>query len=545
VALEFQFLPADVLGLPAWAGRVLANRPRPADTPGLIVPGELGDFPDPGATADPFDAEARKELATLLEKQLVRHRPHVAVLESVRHLREPHTMMVVAGQQPALLGGPLYDVYKALHAVALARALQRTWERPVVPAFWNHADDHDVAEVHHLWIQNPNLDLRKVTLAGMSSGRTPLGEIAFDEERHNLGALGELLRQNLWEGPEREQALELFLPRHGETFASAFTRLLLDLLCHLGLIVVEPSWIRSTTSHVLARLVTRDVPGALRAGAEAVRATGREPAIDPAEAALLFHHVDGKRQALRAVDGGYRYDGEEGSRTPVELAAEIVQEPGAWSPGALLRPVVQDLALPVAAYVGGWGELAYHSQIVTLRDVAGAPCPPFVPRLSATLVDGATRASLARLETNVAAVLQARGELASEEDGARSPAAVELRSAARRASELLRELQPLVAEEERGLAQQLKRAADQVEGLVEKLAAKLDRVRQNAAGSGRRHLRRVSNGLFPQGKPQERVRGALEFAARHGLGWIDELMAAIDPLPTEHVVAYFPAEETR
>lgn len=543
--LEFQFLPADVLGLPDWARRVLAERPRPSVTPGLVVPRELGDFPDPSEVDERFDAEARGDLATLLETRLARHEPHVEVLESARRLREPRTMMVVAGQQPALLGGPLYDVYKALHAVALARALQRTWERPVVPVFWNHADDHDIGEVHHLWIQNPNLDLRKVSLAGMSSGRTPLGAITFEEERHRLSALGELLRQNLWEGPQRERALELFLPRDGETFAGAFTRLLLELFGHLGLVVLEPEWIRPATSHVLARLVTRDVPGALRAGAEAVRATGREPAIDPSEAALLFHHVDGKRQALRSVDGEYRYDGEGGSRTPVELAAEIVQEPAAWSPGALLRPIVQDLALPVAAYVGGWGELAYHSQIVELRRAVDAPQTPFVPRLSATLVDGATRASLERLETTAGAVLRARGELEGDDDAARSPAAGELRAAARRASELLRELQPLVAEEERGLAQQLKRTADQVEGLVEKLASKLDRVRQNTAGIGRRHVRRVSNGLFPQGKPQERVRGALEFVARHGVDWIDELLPAVEPLPTEHLVAHFPVESER
>src|SRR4029453_3969200 len=99
------------------------------------------------------------------------------------------------------------------------------------------ADDHDIAEVHHLWIQNPNLDLRKVSLAGMSSGRTVLSQVVFDPGRHRLGALSELLRQNLWQGPEQERALELFVPQAGETFSGAFTRALLGLLGHLGLVV--------------------------------------------------------------------------------------------------------------------------------------------------------------------------------------------------------------------------------------------------------------------------------------------------------------------
>jgi len=534
MALELQYLPADVLGLPEWAARALAERPRPSTTPGVTLPSELAHFPEP---EERLDADAREALATVLERELARHEPHVAVLESARALRTRGATLVLVGQQPGLLGGPLYNVHKALHAVALARALQRAWERPVLPAFWNHADDHDLAEVHHLWIQNKNLDLRKVSLAGLSSGRTPLAEVVFDEERHRLGALAELLRQDLWEGPEQAAALELFLPRAGESFASAFTRVLVRLFGHLGLLVIEPEWIRRPASNALARLVTTDVERALAAGAEAVRRTGREPTIEPREAALLFHHVDKKRNALRLSEGVFRYDGESGSRTPVELAAEIVQEPLDWSSGALLRPLVQDLVLPVAAYLGGWGELAYHAQLPALRRAAGAPATPFVPRFSATLLTEQERVALAKLGLTARDVLQRRGALSvADEPPPSSPAAVHLRAAARRAASELVALKDEVAAEDRGLAQHVKRTADQIEGLVEKLAEKLERVRQNSSGSERRHARRLSNGLYPNGEPQERVRGALEFVARQGTGWIDELLAGVEALPTEHVV---------
>jgi len=541
LSLELSFLSADVLGLADWSARALAERPRPSALPGMLVPGDLADFPEPVAP-DPFDRDARAELAGVLESQLARFEPHVAVLESVRALRESGVTLVLAGQQPALLGGPLYNTYKVLHAVVLARALQRRWERPVVPAFWNHADDHDLAEVHHLWIQNPNLDLRKVSLAGLSSGRTPLSGLHFDAERHRLGALAELLRQNLWEGPELEGALALFLPRAGESFSNAFTRVLSGLFGHLGLVVIEPDWIRNSTSQVLARLVTSEVESALATGADAVRRTGREPAIDPAGAALVFRLVDGKRNALRLAQGEFRYDGEAGSRSAVELAAEIVQAPLEWSSGALLRPLVQDLALPVAAYVGGWGELSYHAQLGALRSAVGAPSTPFVPRLSATLVDAAARESLSKLGLEVRDVLQAKGQLSAHDEGApASPTAQRLREVARRAAAELLDLRAEVGGDDRGLAQQVKRTAEQIEDLIGKLATKLERVHQNTQGTGRRHYRRLANGLYPNETPQERVRGALEFVARHGTGWIDELLAGIDPLPTEHLVVYLPS----
>jgi hypothetical protein len=42
------------------------------------------------------------------------------------------------------------------------------------------------------------------------------------------------------DAPGTLAAVDLFLPREGETLASAFTRILTRLLGHLGLVVFEP-----------------------------------------------------------------------------------------------------------------------------------------------------------------------------------------------------------------------------------------------------------------------------------------------------------------
>ena len=92
------------------------------------------------------------------------------------------------------------------------------------------------------------------------------------------------------------------------------------------------------------------------------------------------------------------------------------------------------------------------------------------------------------------------------------------------------------------LVVQLKRTADQVRAVVDKLAAKAERVHQNHAGKGRRHERRLQNALFPHGEPQERVLGPFTFVARFGFDWIAELAAAIDPLGAQHTVVYLGAD---
>jgi uncharacterized protein YllA (UPF0747 family) len=347
----------------------------------------------------------------------------------------------------------------------------------------------------------------------------------------------------LFDGEKHAQhALELFVPKSGETFAGAFTRSLTELLGPMGLVVVEPDWIRAPMSRELSRIVALDPAMHLARSAQRVREAGFEVAIEPAEAALLYRVDEKGRSALRAGGDGFRYDGEDGSRTGAELAAEILQEPLAWSPGGLLRPIVQDLVLPVAAYVGGFGELAYHAELGDLRDACNSPRTAFVPRISMTLVDPECRFALERLETSVEAVLRAKGAWAAEETEPAPPVLEKMNAIAREAAQRLTALKAELAALDPGLAVQLKRTGGQIEDLVAKLAEKGARVHQNKSGKGRRHERRVNNVLFPRNQPQERVLGPLPFVARFGEDWIAELLAEIDPLAPEHMVVNLAAE---
>lgn len=462
-------------------------------------------------------------------------------------LREPSACAVVTGQQPGVFVSPLYCLYKALTTARLAAELEREWGTPVVALFWNHADDHDVAEVHHTFVQNVNLDLQKVALAGLSSGRQPFSRIVLDEERHRLRAMNEACVASLPHASRLAQALELLAPRPGETLSGAFTRGLTALVERFGVVVFEPDTLRDELSAALASLVASEPLESLLDGADAVRRAGFDPAIDPREAALLFQVDERGRRAVRAAEEGWRLDGDDAPLSTRELVQRIEREPTNYSAGALLRPLVQDLALPAVAYVGGWGELAYHAELGVLRERAVLPRTSFVPRASCTLLDAPTRDALTKLGTTAAEVL-ADPRVLEREDTTPEPAVLgrmrELARGIERDINALRdELEPL----DPGLAQSLKRTAHQARSLVDSAREKAERVHQNASGRGRRNVRRVANTLLPRGEPQERVLGPLDFVARFGTAWIDGVHTAIDPFDARTLIVELgeaPSEKT-
>src|SRR5881396_3463875 len=81
-------------------------------------------------------------------------RVHPDVLASVLpgpgrdRLAAGEVLAITTGQQPGLFTGPLYTVYKALSAIAVARRLEQERGVPVVPVFWVAGDDHDFTEAN-------------------------------------------------------------------------------------------------------------------------------------------------------------------------------------------------------------------------------------------------------------------------------------------------------------------------------------------------------------------------------------------------------------
>ena len=101
----------------------------------------------------------------------------------------------------------------------------------------------------------------------------------------------------------------------------------------------------------------------------------------PPISVLALFRMDGRRRSRAAVR--LRRDKLYAQR-PVREAAD---RPAGFSPGVLLRPIVQDTVLPTVCYVAGPSELAYLGQLRGVYERFGVPMPLIYPRATATILD--------------------------------------------------------------------------------------------------------------------------------------------------------------
>ena len=94
----------------------------------------------------------RDDVAAVLRRSHARLGASATTIENLDRLAKPTTFVVIGGQQPGLLTGPLYTVYKAMSIIKLAEELGRQYPHEFVPMYWNASDDHDWAEVDDAYV---------------------------------------------------------------------------------------------------------------------------------------------------------------------------------------------------------------------------------------------------------------------------------------------------------------------------------------------------------------------------------------------------------
>lgn len=298
-------------------------------------------------------------------------------------LRKGQAVAVITGQQPCLHGGPALMLHKLIHTLSIVKWLEGEGVS-AVPVFWNASEDHDLQEMLQVGQLNGGGDIEtyRKEVAGEPVSAEVLNAIDIGGAGFDVSPL---VREAFTQGSPR--------------FAGQFTQALLHLFDQAGLVVVEPKDLASGVMDFWEKVEGQqgELIAAYGECEDKILAAGRSlqaPRRHPLPVFAL-DEMNGSRQAYQNISGGESF------------SLSLLQAKGYRpSPGALLRPLMAQWALPIAVTVLGPAEARYHEQLLKGFGVLGLETPLIWPRLGGTWVPAEVEAQLKKMGLKASEVME-------------------------------------------------------------------------------------------------------------------------------------------
>jgi bacillithiol synthase len=450
-----------------------------------------------------------------------------------RRLADPATRVIVTGQQPGLLGGPLYSVSKAIAAARWAAALEAQGE-PAVAVFWMATEDHDWAEVSSAVVLTPE-GPRQLELGPDPEPLAPAG-------MRSLGsAIDEVLRQ-IGEAVPGDRYAEWLRTlarwyRPSARFGEAYARLLAHLLgpwCPLILDSMLPS-LKAAQRPWLRRLVEQReaVEEAIVAREGEIQAKGYPLQVTPQRGAsplFLLHRGQRRKISWRGPDCFVLRGKEDCVGGPADLLRIVDENPGVVSPGVLARPAVQDAVLGTCLQVLGPGELSYMAQAAAVHRVLEVE-PAWVSlRPQALVLESHQIDKLAEIGLTLADVLGDQHRLdrvLAERNGGDFVAPVRAR-----VEGALAELRDPALAADPNLERPFEKTREQILRSLDLFSEKAVAAAARKNEVADRRVRQLRDICLPLGKPQERVVSSAHFQGKYGDRFAESFWEQMELDPT-------------
>ena len=494
-----------------------------------------------------YPAGRRKQVADVLERQNRSWNASTKTLENLERFRNG-AMAAVTGQQVGLFGGPAFSIYKVLSSVRLADEATKNGIN-TVPVFWLATEDHDLAEVDHVFVPvfvpDADFTLRQLKVVTKARQDTPVGRIQFGSEIEAVvKEAAEMLGENEITAALRESY------RAGETFGSAFAKFFARVLGDWGVIILDSS---DPELHRIAQPVyvaagerAEELDELLLARGKELESAGYHQQVKVTSSSTLFFYMGtGERTVVhRKVNGkdgsnGFVIGDERVSKD--DLLRRIESSPQDFSANVLLRPLIQDYLLPTLAYFGGPAEVAYFAQAAVVYQAICGRVTPILPRFSATIAEQKPASLMDKYQLRLPDLFQgadalrqrlATRTLPGDLQDAFTNAVNSVESSLEQIRNSLQRLDVTLVDSSRIVESKIRYQLDE-------LKAKAGRAELRKTEVLTRHAGILSNMLYPGKGLQEREVGALYFLAKRGPGFLGEIYEQINPDCVDHQVISF------
>lgn len=494
------------------------------------------DYLEGAATLSPFYEEhptidGIKELIARKQKQSIDRTLLVATLNeqykelvvdekvnsNITLLAKETTFTVCTAHQPNLFTGPLYFIYKILHAIKLAGELKKQLpEYDFVPVYYMGSEDADLAELNHFTVEG-----KKYEWATSQTGA--VGRMLVDNSLLSLLATLEGQLSIYPYGKEWIDTLRNCF-KEGNTIQQATLKLLHSLFSSYGLIVLIAD--QPLLKISMKQVFEDDL--FLHAPSQIVSNTGGKLSEHYNEQAHardinLFYLQNSIRERIESSGDKFIVHNTDIVFTASELKEELSVHPERFSPNVILRGLYQESILPNIAFIGGGGEIAYWLQLKDLFKHFNVPFPVLVLRNSFLVLEKSWQQKIEKLGLTLETIFQPNEVILNSLVKQHSVHDLALNGKLESASALYDSIYDQAQNIDPTLAQHVAAIKKQALHRLQELEKKMLRAEKRKFNEQKLKIETIKNKLFPKNSLQERVDNIGYYYSRWGHEFIEAL----------------------
>jgi bacillithiol biosynthesis cysteine-adding enzyme BshC len=474
---------------------------------------------------------------TLLVNTIQKQYNGLAISEKVKTnidlLQQENVFTVTTAHQPNIFTGPLYFIYKIMHAVKLAEELTLQFpDKKFVPVYYMGSEDADLEELGTIHIGGQSLIWHTKQTGAVGRMRV---DQSFLQMMHSIeGQIGVL--------PFGNELIELYKASYaeGKLIQQATLELVNQLFADYGVVVLMPDQaeLKAAFSSVILKELLEQFSHPIVEKAAAslslnykVQASGRN--------INLFYLTDNHRERIELnAEGQFEIKALQLVFSKEEMLQELANYPERFSPNVILRGVFQEMILPNIAFIGGGGELAYWLELKNVFKAVNIPYPVLVLRNSFLFIDQLQREKIKKLSLSELDLFKDVLELVNSNVKFNSVHQLSLAKELVEFDALYLQLQNLSGAIDTSLVDHVIAIKTKTIKKVEQLEKKLLRAEKKKFQSSIQQINQLKSSLFPNNSLQERQDNFSIYYAKFGKDWLGAVYKSSKGLEQNFGIVY-------
>ncbi len=476
-------------------------------------------------------ATNRQILVEELKKQYAGIETNDKVGKNIEALLLPDTFTVTTAHQSNIFTGPLYFVYKILHAIRLADHLNISLPgNHFVPVFYIGTEDADLTELNHIFLNGEKLNWNTKQTGAV-------GRMKIDKDFLKLidtidGQLSVL--------PFGKQIVSLLKDcyRAGDDIQRATFKIVNALFAEYGLVVLLPdnAALKKQMINVFEDdLLNQTASGIVEKTTEKLHKAGYKVQANPREI-NLFYLKDNIRGRIIKQHSIFNIQYSTLKFKEEEIKEQLTAHPDRFSPNVILRGLYQETILPTIAFIGGGGEIAYWLQLKDLFEHYKISFPVLVLRNSFLIVEKKWQEMISKLGFNIEDFFLPEHELMNRLLQRESKQSVKLNGTYPETEQLYEAIKKQAAAVDISLEKHVDSLRLKAIQRLQELEKKMLRAEKRKFTDQQRQIHTIKEHLFPANGLQERYKNLSYYFAKWGKEFITKLYEHSLGLEQEFVI---------